>query len=386
MIAKRTNHLLAALSLVLLASCSSEEAPAPAGGIKPYQVLDIEQQNTTIETTYPAVLEGVENVDIHPKIDGFVEKIAVDEGEFVRKGQLLFTISAPQYEQLVRTARAAVKSAEAGVSVARLQVQKTKSLVEKNIVNKYELQEADLTLQTRLAELAQAEANLVNANVNLGYTRISSPVDGVIGSLAFKSGSLVSSNMTKPLTTVSNISKIYAYFSMNEKQLLEFIRNTKGTDIKTKIANMPSVSLVLSDGSLYPDKGTIGSVNGLINQQTGSARIRATFSNNLNLLRSGGSAQVRIPQEISNGYLIPQRAVADIQGKKFVYRVGKNGTISMTNVEVMEATSGHFYIVTKGVKPKDSIVLEGIQFLKDGMKIKPVKADPKAIYVELNQQ
>lgn len=386
MIAKRTNHLLAALSLVLLASCSSEEAPAPAGGIKPYQVLDIEQQNTTIETTYPAVLEGIENVDIHPKIDGFVEKIAVDEGEFVKKGQLLFTISAPQYEQLVRTAKAAVKSAEAGVSVARLQVQKTKSLVEKNIVNKYELQEADLTLQTRLAELAQAEANLVNANVNLGYTRISSPVDGVIGSLAFKSGSLVSSNMTKPLTTVSNISGIYAYFSMNEKQLLEFIRNTKGTDIKTKIANMPPVSLILSDGSLYPDKGTIGSVNGLINQQTGSARIRATFSNNLNLLRSGGSAQVRIPQEISNGYLIPQRAVADIQGKKFVYKVGKNGTISMTNVEVMEATSGHFYIVTKGVKPKDSIVLEGIQFLKDGMKIKPVKADPKSIYAELNQQ
>jgi membrane fusion protein (multidrug efflux system) len=385
MIAKRTNHLLAALSLVLLASCSSEEAPAPAGGIKPYQVLDIEQQNTTIETTYPAVLEGIENVDIHPKIDGFVEKIAVDEGQFVKKGQLLFTISAPQYEQLVRTARAAVKSAEAGVSVARLQVQKTKSLVDKNIVNKYELQEADLTLQTRLAELAQAEANLVNANVNLGYTRISSPVDGVIGSLTFKPGSLVSSNMVKPLTTVSNISKIYAYFSMNEKQLLEFIRNTKGADLKAKIANTPQVSLVLSDGSIYPDKGVIGSINGLIDQQTGSARIRATFSNNLNLLRSGGSAQVRIPQEISNGFLIPQRAVADVQGKKFVYTVGKDGTISMTNVEVMEATSGHFYIVTKGVKLKDSIVLEGIQFLKDGMKIKPVKADPKAIYAELNQ-
>lgn len=386
MIAKKTNHLLAALSLVLLASCSSEEAPAPAGGIKPYQVLDIEQQSTTIETTYPAVLEGIENVDIHPKIDGFVEKIAVDEGQFVKKGQLLFTISAPQYEQLVRTARAAVKSAEAGVSVARLQVQKTKSLVEKNIVNKYELQEADLTLQTRLAELAQAEANLVNANVNLGYTRISSPVDGVIGSLTFKPGSLVSSNMAKPLTTVSNITSIYAYFSMNEKQLLEFIRNTKGVDFKAKIANLPQVSLVLSDGSFYPEKGTIGSINGLIDQQTGATRIRATFSNKLNLLRSGGSAQIRIPQEISNRYLIPQRAVADVQGKKFVYTVGKDGTISMVNVEVMEATSGHFYIVTKGVKKKDSVVLEGIQFLKDGMKIKPVKADPKAIYAELNQQ
>lgn len=386
MIAKKTNHLLAALSLLLLASCGSEEAPAAPGGIKPYQVLEIEQQNTTIETTYPAVLEGIENVDIHPKIDGFVEKIAVDEGQFVKKGQLLFTISAPQYEQLVRTARAAVKSAEAGVSVARLQVQKTKSLVDKNIVNKYELQEADLTLQTKLAELAQAEANLVNANVNLGYTRISSPVDGVIGSLTFKPGSLVSSNMTKPLTTVSNITKIYAYFSMNEKQLLEFIRHTKGADLKSKISNTPLVSMVLSDGSLYPDKGSIGSINGLIDPRTGSARIRATFSNTLNLLRSGGSAQIRIPQEISNGFLIPQRAVADVQGKKFVYTVAKNGTISMTNVEVMEATSGHFYIVTKGVKRKDSVVLEGIQFLKDGMKIKPVKADPKAIYAELNQQ
>jgi membrane fusion protein, multidrug efflux system len=290
MIVLKTNHLVAALSLFLLTACSSEEAPAPAGGIKPYQVLSIEEQNTTIQTTYPATLEGIENVDIHPKIDGFVEKIYVDEGQFVKKGQVLFTISAPQYEQLVRTARATVKSAEAGVSVARLQVQKTKSLVDKNIVNKYELQEADLTLQSRLAELAQAEATLVNANVNLGYTRISSPVDGVIGSLAFKSGSLVSSNMTKPLTTVSNISKIYAYFSMNEKQLLEFIRNTKGADLKAKIANTPAVSLILSDGSLYPDKGTIGSINGLIDQQTGSARIRATFSNTLNLLRSGGSA------------------------------------------------------------------------------------------------
>ncbi|MNY16611.1 Efflux pump periplasmic linker BepF [compost metagenome] len=269
--------------------------------------------------------------------------------------------------------------------MARLQVQKTKSLVEKNIVNKYELQEADLTLQSRLADLAQAEATLVNANVNLGYTRISSPVEGVIGSLTFKTGSLVSGTMAKPLTTVSNISKIYAYFSMNEKQLLEFIRNTKGVDLKAKIANTPQVSLVLSDGSLYPDKGTIGSINGLINEQTGSARIRATFSNALNLLRSGGSAQVQIPQEISNGFLIPQRAVADVQGKKFVYTVGKDAALTMVNVEVMEATSGHFYIVTKGVKAGDQIVLEGIQFLKDGMKINPVPADSKEIYAELNQ-
>lgn len=379
-------YALATLSLVFLASCSSkEEAPAAANMIKTYQVLAVEPRSTTIQVDYPATIEGTENVEIRPKVDGFVDKILVDEGQFVKKGQLLFTISAPQYEQLVRTAKASVKSAEAAVSTAKLQVQKTKSLVEKSIVNKYELQEADLILQTRIAELAQAEANLVNANVNFGYTKIASPVNGVIGSITFKTGSLVSGSTVKPLTTVSNITDIYAYFSMNEKQLLEFIRNTKGTDFNQKVAHFPAVSLMLSDGSIYPEKGKIGSVNGLINPQTGTARIRATFSNKLNLLRSGGSAQVLIPQEISNGFLIPQRAISDIQGKKFAFVVGKGGVIRSVLVEMMEATSGHFYIVTKGVKAGDLVVLEGVQFLKDGMKVKITKADPKEIYAELNQ-
>lgn len=379
-------YALATLSLVFLASCGSkEEAPAAANMIKTYQVLEIEPRSTTIQTDYPATIEGTENVEIRPKVDGFVDKILVDEGQFVKKGQLLFTISAPQYEQLVRTAKASVKSAEAAVSTAKLQVQKTKSLVEKGIVNKYELQEADLILQTRIAELAQAEANLVNANVNFGYTKIASPVNGVIGSITFKTGSLVSGSTVKPLTTVSNITDIYAYFSMNEKQLLEFIRNTKGADFNQKVAHFPAVSLMLSDGSIYPEKGKIGSVNGLINPQTGTARIRATFSNKLNLLRSGGSAQILIPREISNEFLIPQRAISDIQGKKFAFVVEKGGVIRSVLVEMMEATSGQFYIVTKGLKSGDLVVLEGVQFLKDGMKVKTTKADPKEIYAELNQ-
>jgi membrane fusion protein (multidrug efflux system) len=381
----KPNNLMVALSLILLVSCGSkDEAPAASNALKTYQVLTMEKNSTVVQAQYPATLEGVENVDIHPKIDGFVDKIMVDEGQFVKKGQLLFTISAPQYEQLVRTARAAVKSAQAGVNNAQLQVQKTKSLVDKNIVNKYELQEADLTLQTRLAELAQAEANLVNANVNLGYTRIASPVDGVIGSLLFKTGSLVSSTTIQPLTTVSNISKIYAYFSMNEKQLLEFIRNAKGTSLDQKISSFPDVSLVLSDGSMYPDKGKIGSINGLINEQTGTARIRATFSNKISLLRSGGSAQVLIPQQVTNAFLIPQRAVNDIQGKKFIYLVGKGGVVTSSLIEVMETSDGQFFIVKKGVKLGDQVVLEGVQFLKDGVKIKKTKADPAQIYATLN--
>ncbi|MDR0802962.1 efflux RND transporter periplasmic adaptor subunit [Fluviicola sp.] len=379
-------HVLATLSLIFLTSCGSkEEAPAAASVIKTYQVLEAEPRSTTVQTDYPATIEGIENVEIRPKVDGFVDKILVDEGQFVKKGQLLFTISAPQYEQQVRTAKAAVKSAEASVSNARLQVEKTKALVDKSIVNKYELQEADLTLQTRLADLAQAEANLVNADVNFGYTKITSPVDGIIGSITFKTGSLVSGTTAKPLTTVSNIGKIYTYFSLNEKQLLEFIRNTQGSSFDQKVAHFPEVSLLLADGSVYPEKGKIESVNGLINPQTGAARIRATFSNKLNLLRSGGSAQVLIPQEIDNGFLIPQRAISDIQGKKFAFVTGQDGTVHSINVEMMEATSGHFFIVTKGLKKGDLVILEGVQFLKDGMKVKMTKADPKEIYAELNQ-
>lgn len=379
-------HAFATLSLVLLASCGSkEEAPAAADVIKTYQALEAEPRSTTIQINYPATIEGIENVEIRPKVDGFMDKILVDEGQFVKKGQLLFTISAPQYEQQVRTAKAAIKSAEAAVSNAKLQVEKTKALVDKSIVNKYELQEADLTLQTRMAELAQAEANLVNANVNFGYTKITSPVDGVIGSITFKTGSLVSGTTVKPLTTVSNIGKIYAYFSLNEKQLLEFIRNTQGSNFDQKMAHFPEVSLLLSDGTIYPEKGKIGSVNGLINPQTGTARIRATFSNKLNLLRSGGSAQILVPQEIDNEFLIPQRAISDIQGKKFAFVAGKDGTVHSIIVEMMEATSGHFFIVSKGLKKGDMVILEGVQFLKDGMKVKVTKADPKEVYAELNQ-
>ncbi|WP_343606094.1 efflux RND transporter periplasmic adaptor subunit [Fluviicola sp.] len=378
-------HAFATLSLILLASCSSKEEAPAANVIKTYQVLEVEPRSTTIQIDYPATIEGIENVEIRPKVDGFVDRILVDEGQFVKKGQLLFTISAPQYEQQVRTANAAIKSAEAAVSNAKLQVQKTKNLVEKSIVNKYELEEANLTLQTRLAELAQAEANLVNANVNFGYTKITSPVDGVIGSITFKTGSLVSGTTVKPLTTVSNIGKIYAYFSLNEKQLLEFIRNTQGSSFDQKVAHFPEVSLLLSDGTIYPEKGKIGSVNGLINPQTGTARIRATFNNQLNLLRSGASAQVLIPQEINNGFLIPQRAISDVQGKKFAFVVGQGGIVRSINVEMMEATSGHFFIINKGLKKGDLVILEGVQFLKDGMKVKMTKADPKTVYAELNQ-
>jgi len=373
-------------AIFILSSCgNSDQKKAPAGAdqVQAYPVLAVTSMSTTLETDYPATLEGIQNVDIRPKVDGFIEKIFVDEGATVKKGQQLFSINAPQYEQMVRTATAAISSAEADVNAAELQVNKTRPLVEKDIISKYDLDAAQLTLQSRKAALAQARAELVNAKVNLGYTRITSPVDGVIGSIPFKTGSLVSPTGAQPLTTVSNISRVYAYFSLNEKQLLDFSKTTKGANLTAQMKNIPAVSLVLADGTGYAENGKIESINGLINTNTGSASLRATFTNPGMLLRSGASASVRIPRHLDNAILIPQKSTIDLQGKKFVYVVDDKGNIKNTEVGTMEIAKGNFYVVTKGLKAGDKIVLEGFQSLKDGAQIKPEVQNADSVYAEI---
>ncbi|WP_113636894.1 efflux RND transporter periplasmic adaptor subunit [Nubsella zeaxanthinifaciens] len=370
---------------LFLAACSSGNKDPKAGaptGPQNYPVVQIDAMNTTLESDYPATLEGQQNVDIRPKIDGFIEKIYVDEGATVKQGQPLFKINAPQYEQAVRTAQAAISSAEAEVNAAQLQYNKTKPLVEKDIISKFDLDNAALTLTAKKANLAQAKAALVNAKVNLGYTVVSSPTNGVIGTIPYKVGALVSSTSQEPLTTVSSISKVYAYFSLNEKQLLQIARNTKGRTLEDKIKQIPSVTLVLADGSIYTEKGKIETVSGQINTATGSSSLRATFPNPNGLLRSGSSASIRIPQYVENALLVPQKSTTDIQGKKFVYLVTDTGGVKSTNVEIMELTKGNYYVVTQGLKPGNKIVLEGFASLKDGDKIKPQVKSADSVFAE----
>ncbi|WP_410220244.1 efflux RND transporter periplasmic adaptor subunit [Pedobacter sp.] len=380
---------LAGTFSILIAACSggdkNQKAGGPAGptGPQPYPVVQVDEQNTSLETDYPATLEGMQNVDIRPKIDGFIERIYVDEGATVKQGQPLFAINAPQYEQAVRTAEAAIKSAEADVNAAQLQYNKTKPLVEKDIISKFDLQNAELTLTAKKANLAQAKAALVNAKVNLGYTVVTSPVNGVIGTIPYKVGALVSSNSQLPLTTVSNISKVFAYFSLNEKQLLDISRNVKGNNLADKIKQMPAVSLVLADGSIYNEKGKIETVSGQINSQTGASSLRATFSNPNGLLRTGGSASIRVPQYLKNAILVPQKSTTDIQGKKFVYLVTDTGGVKITNIEIMELTKGNFFVVTNGLKTGDKIILEGFSGLKEGDKIKPVNKPADSVFADI---
>lgn len=369
-----------ALALSACGSKTSESGSGAAAQPASYQTFTVEAQTVTLNSDYPATLQGEQNIEIRPKVDGFVDKIYIDEGSVVKKGQLLFTISAPQYQQDVNNYAAAINSAEADVNTAQLTVNKTRPLVEKQIISHYELESAELTLKIKQAALAQAKTSLNTAKINLGYTSIYSPVNGVVGSIPYKLGSLVSSTSTSPLTTISNIGKVYAYFSLNEKQLLNFSRDVKGKTLKEKLANTPTVSLLLADGTVYPEQGKIETINGLINTETGSASFRATFPNSLGLLRSGGSASVRIPELVKDGLLVPQKSTYELQGKKFVYVLGANNIVTSAEIEINELAAGQFYVVTNGLKVGDKVVYDGTSSLKDSTKITPQPLAADKVY------
>lgn len=381
--------------LLVFASCggNKDAKPGAAGGpggaqanqVKDYPVLTITPHSTTLFSDFPATVQGQQNIEIRPKIDGYIETIYVDEGATVRRGQPLFRISAPQYEQQVRTAQADIKIAVANVNAAQMEVNKVRPLVEKDIISKYELESAEYTLQAKQAALAQAKATLANARINLGYTSVTSPVNGVVGTIPYRIGSLVSSNTAQPLTTVSNIGNIFAYFSINEKQALEFSKNTKGATMQDRLATIPPVTLILSNGTEFPQKGRIETASGLINTQTGSVSVRATFPNPGNVIRSGSSGVVRIPRTADSAVLIPQKATFEIQGKKFVYIVESTGTVRSAEINVLENSNGQYFVVQQGVKPGDKIVLEGVASLKEGASIKERDVNADSVYQQIMQ-
>lgn len=376
-----------AASFIIVSCGNKDDKSAQAGGalqVKEYKTLTLETKSATLYTDFPATIQGQQNIEIRPRVEGYIDRIFVDEGAVVKTGQPLFKISAPEYEQEVRTASASIKSAQASVSAAKLAVNKVKPLVEKGIISKYDLESAQYNYESAMATLAQANAALVNAKTNLGYTTVTSPVNGVVGSVPFRLGSLVSSNTTDPLTTVSSIGNVYAYFALNEKKLLNLTQGkSPGITLAQKIKNMPEVSLLLSDGSLYAEKGRIETVNGLINTETGTVNIRARFSNPKGIIRSGSSTTVRIPNVIKEGIIVPQSATFELQDKIFAVTVGKDGKTKNVNITVLDDTAGNYYVVTSGLKAGDQIVLEGVASLKDGSQIKPQNQNQKTVYTDL---
>lgn len=359
---------------------TGREGSPDANTPKTYSVLSVAPRKAILYADFPTVLQGEQNVEIRPKVDGYVEAIYVDEGATVTKGQKLFRLNAPQYKQDVLTAQAGIRTAESDVSSAVLAVNKVRPLVEKDIISQYELDAALLTLESKKAALAQAKAALATAETNLGYTLLVSPVGGVVGTIPYKIGSLVTSTTTNPLTTISGIRDVYAYFSVNEKQLLDFTRDVAGNTLQDKLAKLPDVTLILADGSTYTYKGRVKTAIGQIDTQTGSSNFRATFPNPQALLRSGNSGTVRIPRPVSDAILVPQSATYELQDKRFVYVLGPNNVVKNTAITVTPTPDGQFYVVQSGLKTGDRIVIDGGTSLKDGATIKPIPARPDKVY------
>lgn len=373
-----TAHLSVAAVLVMCLSFTSCGKQDQNGSqmIKELAVVSVSSSNVELISSYPAVIKGKQDVEIRPQVSGFITRLAVDEGSVVRKGQTLFIIDPVQYEEAVNAARAAVNVAKANMATAELTAQNKRELAKNNIIGAYDLQMAENSLLSSKALLAQATAQLVNAEKNLSYTRVSSPSDGVVGTIPFRVGSLVSPSIVTPLTTVSDISEMYAYFSMTERQLLGFTAN--GTSSKDILSTMPSVQLKLIDGTIYGDTGKVETMSGVIDQTTGSVSIRARFSNKSQILRSGGTGIVLVPAKMTDCIVIPQKATYEIQDKRFVYMVDDKSTVKSTPIEIFTLDDGQNFVVTSGLKAGDKIVVEGISSLKDGMQIKAVTPEQAA--------
>lgn len=357
-----------------------QAAAAAAAAVPEVATMTVTLGNAENQKEYPAKIEGKTDIAIRPQVTGFITKVLVDEGQTVRKGQTLFTLDQVQFQAAVENAQAAVNSAKTAVNTAQMTADTKRRLFEKNIISAYDNQLAQNNLQTARAALSQAQAALTQARKNLSYTVVTAPSDGVVGSIPNREGSLASPSSMEPLTTISDNSKVYAYFSLTEKDLLDMTDN--GTrSLAAAIDSMPQVSLKLANGTIYPIKGDVATVAGVINTATGAASVRALFDNPSGMLRSGSTGSVIIPVNSENVAVIPQKATFEIQDKKFVYVVNKdpesgNYVISNRGIEVLPQSDGQHYVVLSGLQPGDQIVVEGVGTgaLREGSQIKPVDA------------
>lgn len=350
-----------------IAVCACQQAPRQQQPQAEYKVLHVSTTQQRIATTYSAAIKGKQDIEIYPQVSGSITRMLVEEGDQVRKGQVLFVIDQVPYQAALQTAIANVQAAEATVATAQLTYNSKKELFSHQVISEFELKTSENALLSAQAQLAQMKALKLNANNNLSYTEVKSPSDGVVGSLPYRIGALVSPSLPKPLTTISDNTQMYAYFSMNETQLLALTR-TYGSKQEI-IRSLPQVELVLNDQSLYSEKGKIETISGIIDKNTGTVNIRAAFPNEKGILYSGSSASIILPVMRENVCVIPQIATFEIQDKVFVYKV-VDGKAQSFPVKVTPVNGGRDYMVSEGLQAGDVIVSEGVGLLREGTPIK----------------
>ena len=368
-----------AAATVLLASCGGGGG-RPSFGDNEFPVVTVGTSSTTMQSTYPATIKGVQDVEIHPKVQGFITQINVKEGQTVSTGQVLFVLDNVTYQAQVRQAQASVNTAEAACNTAKLSFENSQKLHQNGVIGDFELQSATNQFEQAKAGLAQAQAALASAKEMLSFCYVKSPASGVVGSLPYKVGTLVSANNT--LTTVSNISSMEVYFSMTEKDVLAMGKNAGG--LNGALQAMPAVQLKLADGNLYGMEGKVTKMSGVIDPTTGSVQMIAVFQNPDKLLKSGGSGTIVIPRSNTDAIIIPQSCVSEVQDKHFVYTLDKDNKVKYTEIKVDPQNDGMTYVVTEGLKVGDKYVSNGITKLNDGMEIVPIT--PERYQQKINEQ
>ncbi|AZQ65531.1 efflux RND transporter periplasmic adaptor subunit [Flammeovirga pectinis] len=368
--------------LFYLPSCSDNKVDRE-DHIETYPVFKTTTTNISSYVSYPTQIQGTEEVEIRSKISGYISKVFIDEGDYVKKNQLLFKIEANTLEQDAFAAEAAIKTAEAKVNQAEIEIEKLEPLVERDIISNVELRTAKANLASLKAQLNQAKSTYKSIVVNKDYTYIKSPTSGFIGRLNLKVGALVSPNDANPLSTISDTKNIHAYFSMNEDNLYDLIKGLNGNTLDDKINFLPKVYFEASNGEIYNKQGALNATSGKIESKTGAIQLRALFDNSEYSLLSGSSGKIRIPVYYSNVITIPMSSTFDLQGQKCVYVLSKDNILIAKSVEVLDQVERQ-YIIGEGLNSGEIILAEGVNKVRPNMVIKPNYVDMSNIILSFN--
>lgn len=378
---KMKNVIITSFILALVLSSCADKNQGPAAPPPPVlPVLAITSANTTTDAEYPASIQGTVDVEIRPQVSGNLDHVLVDEGAYVSKGQSLFKINERPYREQLNNALASLHAAEAALINSQLEVDKLTPLVQNKVVSDYQLKTAKASQKIAAANIEQAKAMVASAKINLGYTNVTAPVSGYIGRLPKKQGSLVSASDIEPLTTLSDVHEVFAYFSLGETDFINFKSQYAGNSIGDKIKKLPPVSLILADNNAYPKTGKIDMVDGQFDKTTGAITLRATFPNANGTLRSGNTGKIRLGLQHNDAILVPQSATIEMQDKVFVFTVSKDNKVTKMPITVV-GKSGTNYLIKEGVQAGDQIVLSGIDKLQEGQVIQPEKAATKVAQI-----
>lgn len=383
---KMKNVIITSFILALVLSSCADKSQAPAAPAPPLlPVLAISSENTTTDAEYPASIQGTVDVEIRPQVSGNLERVFVDEGAYVSKGQTLFKINERPFREQLNNALANLHAAEAALINAQLEVDKMTPLVQNKVVSDYQLKTAKASQKIAAANIEQAKAMVGSAKINLGYTTVTAPVSGYIGRLPKKQGSLVSATDVEPLTNLSDVHEVYAYFSLGETDFINFKAQYAGNSIGDKLKKLPPVTLILADNNAYGQTGKIDMVDGQFDKTTGAITLRATFPNSGGTLRSGNTGKIRLGLQHDDAILVPQSATVEMQDKVFVFTVNKENKVAKMPITVI-GKSGTNYLIKDGVKSGDQIVLSGIDKLQEGQVIQPEKSTPSKVAQIINKK